>query len=138
MASLALLPDPNSLHLLHLGVEPHCMRAVVATTALEARCPVCQRSSNRVHSRYQRLVADLPWAGWAMRLCLHVRRFFCDNLECQRGIFAERLPQGVAHDAKRTFRLLAVRTVLGFALGVEPLERLLPDLGESCGRDAPV
>lgn len=135
MANLALLPDPNILHLLHLEVEPHCIRAVVATTALEAQCPVCQRLSSRVHSHYQRLVADLPWAGWAMRLCLHVRRFFCDNPGCQRRIFAERLPQVVAHYARRTFRLTEVLTVVGFALGGEAGKRLLADLSIPCSPD---
>ncbi|GHP00273.1 hypothetical protein KSF_103200 [Reticulibacter mediterranei] len=61
MTSAALLPDPNMLHLLHLEAEPQRITAVVITTAPTAPCPVCQFPSNRVHSRYQRIAADLPW-----------------------------------------------------------------------------
>jgi hypothetical protein len=61
-----------------------------------------------------RVLADLPWMGWAMRLRLHTRRFFCDNSECERQIFAERLPNVVAHYARRTLRLTDVLTVIGF------------------------
>ncbi len=57
----------------------------------EVGCPMCGQMS-RIHSRYQRQVADLPWAGIPVRLSLYVRRFFCKNCHCQRQIFTERLP----------------------------------------------
>ena len=62
------------------------------------------------------LVADLPWAGWAVRLELHVRRFFCQNKACTRRIFTERLPGMVAPYARRTTRLTDLLTLIGFAL----------------------
>jgi hypothetical protein len=37
--------------------------------------------------------ADLPWMSCAVRLELHVRRFFCPTPECPRQIFTERLPR---------------------------------------------
>ncbi len=104
--SPTLLPDASYLHLVRLETDEQSIIAVVATTASEALCPRCQCRSERVHSRYVRLVADLPWAGWAVRLELHVRRFFCLNKACARQIFTERL-QGAggslrsAYDASR-------------------------------------
>jgi hypothetical protein len=68
-------------------------------------------------SRYVRCVADLPWAGWAVRLELHVRRFFCQNKECMRQIFTERVPSVVAPYARRTTRLTELFTLIGFADG---------------------
>jgi hypothetical protein len=56
-------------------------------------------------------------AGWAVRLELHVRRFFCHNQECQRQIFTERLPEVVASYARRTARLADLLTLIGFADG---------------------
>jgi len=135
MTSTTLLPAPNALHLLHLEAEPQRITAVVITTAPTAACPVCQHPSSRVHSRYQRVAADLPWMGYAMRLCLHVRRFFCDNSECERQIFAERLPQVVAHYARRTLRLTGALTIIAFALGGEAGKRLAEDLGMACSPD---
>ena len=85
--SPTLLPDASGLQLVRLETDEQSIIAVVATTSSEALCPLCQCRSESVHSRYVRLVADLPWAGWAVRLELHVRRFFCLNKACVRQIF---------------------------------------------------
>ena len=119
LTSPTILPDPTSLQLVHLEAEEQFILVVVATTSLEACCPLCQSRSERVHSRYVRLAADLPWAGWAVRLELHVRRFFCQKKDCLRRIFTERLPGIVAPYARRTMRLTDLFTLIGFALGGE-------------------
>src|SRR5216683_8257693 len=105
MRSPILLPDPACLHLSLLRADEQMITAVVATTAHEAICPVCHTHCERVHSRYVRVLADLPWMGCAVQLELHVRRFFCLNQECARRIFTERLPTVVAPYARRTTRL---------------------------------
>jgi len=74
-------------------------------------------------------VADLPWAGWAVRLKLHVRRFFCRNPECQGRIFTERLPTVVAPSARRTTRLCDLLTLIGFAMGGEAGNSLVERMG---------
>lgn len=130
-----LLPDPTCLHLVRLEASPHCITALVETTSAEAICPLCQKSSEKVHSRYVRCVADLPWMGWAVRLELHTRRFFCPNHECTRQIFTERLPSIVARSARRTTRLTDVFTLIGFALGGEAGKRLVVGMGLSTSPD---
>jgi transposase len=135
MTSAALLPDPNTLHLLHLEAEQECITAEVITTSPTSLCPLCHCVSSRVHSRYQRIVADLPWMGWAMRLRLHTRRFFCDNPACERQIFAERLPEVVAHYARHTLRLTEVLTLIAFALGGQAGKRLAEELSMACSPD---
>jgi transposase len=82
---------PPSLHVqaLLLGDDGVTIRA--AAEATDVRCPVCGEAADRVHSRYRRTLADLPWARFAVRFHLQVRRFFCDNPACPREIFAERL-----------------------------------------------
>jgi transposase len=40
-------------------------------------CPECGTTSGRIHSRYQRRLADLPLAGKPVRLVVLVRRFHC-------------------------------------------------------------
>ena len=103
--SPTILPDPALLHLVRLEADEQCILVVVETTAAEAICPLCQCHCERVHSRSIRHVADLPWAGWAVRLELHVRRFFCHHQACERQIFTERLPGVVAPSARCTRRL---------------------------------
>lgn len=49
-----------------------------------------------------------------------IRRFFCDNAECQRRIFAERLDPAIAPYARRTRRLEALLESVGLALGGKP------------------
>src|SRR6266851_2492464 len=127
--SQTLLPDASCLHLVRLEAAEQFILAVVATTASEALCPLCQCRSESIHSRYVRCVADLPWAGWAVRLELHVRRFFCLNKECVRQIFTERLPNVVAPYARHTTRLGDLFTLIGFALGGEAGKRLVDGMG---------
>lgn len=129
MAHPTLLPDPTCLHLLQLEAEENLITATVQTTAPQARCPLCSCSSDKVHSRYLRVLADLPWMSCAVRLELHTRRFFCLNPDCQRKIFSERLPNVVAPYAHRTLRLAEVFTLIGFALGGEAGKRLAQGMG---------
>jgi transposase len=135
MAKPTLLPDPTCLHLKLLDASETTITAVVTTTSEEAECPLCYGRSARIHSRYVRSVADLPWMGCAVRLELHVRRFFCSNPECLRQIFTERLPTVVAPFARRTTRLSDVFTLIGFALGGEAGQRLVAGMGLSLSPD---
>jgi transposase len=58
-----------------------------AARSAEQSCPACSVASGRVHSRYQRRLADLPIAGRLVELCLTVRRFFCVNTVCGMRTF---------------------------------------------------
>ncbi|MBP0495673.1 ISL3 family transposase [Roseomonas sp. SG15] len=89
--------------------------------AAMSACPLCGTLSERVHSRYVRQVADLPWAGRSVRLRLVVRRFLCDLAGCRCRIFAERFGKAVRSDrARRTDRLEGLVHHLGLALGGRP------------------
>ncbi|WP_367890480.1 transposase family protein [Pedobacter mucosus] len=52
-------------------------------------CPICGKRSNRIHSRYLRLL-DLPISGHLSRVKLKARKYFCDNAVCPRKVFTER------------------------------------------------
>ena len=97
---------------------------VVRACRPTALCPHCSQSSNRVHSRYLRTIADLPWQGVRVRFHLHTRRFFCDQSSCPWQTFSERLPETVAPYARRTLRLNEALRAIGFALGGEAGYRL--------------
>jgi len=129
MVNQSLLPDPTCLHLLHLEADATVITATVKTTVSEVRCPLCDARSEKVHSHYQRVLADLPWMGCAVRLRLHVRRFFCTNTDCQRKIFTERMPGVIAPYARRTLRLTDLFTLIGFALGGEAGKRIIEGMG---------
>jgi transposase len=98
-------------------------------------CPVCGRNSSRVHSRYQRKLADLPWQGRIVSLACRTRRLHCGNAACPRRIFAERLPGVAAPHARRTPRLGDVQGHLGAVLGGEPGARLAKRPGMTASGD---
>src|SRR5436309_5136757 len=87
-------------------------------------CPVCQQPSARIHSRYQRLVADLPCAGRNVILALTVRKFVCGTPTCPRKIFTERLPGLVESYGRMTGRLIALLQAIGVVAGGQKGTRL--------------
>jgi transposase len=132
-----LLPDPTAVRLETWAIEP--ARPAITLTlrprSRTARCPLCGRRSGRVHSRYERTLADLPWGGHTVVLRLRARRLFCDNARCERRIFAERLPGVAAPWARRTARLAGRQTAIGLALGGAAGVRLSRELGLPAARN---
>jgi hypothetical protein len=57
---------------------------------------MCDSVATRIHSRYQRKLADLPNGGQPVRFLFSMRKFFCDAPACRRKIFTERLIPFVA------------------------------------------
>lgn len=64
-----------------------------------------------------------------------VRKLFCDNRECHRRIFTERLPQLVAPWARRTNRMTQQIEETGLALGGAAGARLMQKQGYCFSRD---
>jgi transposase len=127
--SRTILPAPKLLNLIGVRATENSITLAARTSSRVAFCPVCAKRSVRVHSRYTRRLADLPWQGVPVTVRLRVRRFFCDGRTCDRAIFAERLPGLVAHYGRRTERLEGWFTHVSFVLGGEAGSRLLRDLG---------
>lgn len=124
-----LLADPQSLALERLTSKDAQVVLVVKTIQAAVPCPRCHQLSSRVHSRYQRTVADLPWQGVSVQLQLLTRRFFCANKKCVRQIFCERLPRVVAAYGRQTVRLNDVLHLIGMMLGGQPGSLLALRLG---------
>ena len=123
------LPNPSILGHMQLTIIPDLIEIRVHCTSASAACPVCGRPSTRVHSRYARTLADLPWHGTPVRLELQARRFFCDTPECPRRIFTERLSGVATAYARKTLRFAEALGEIGFAMGGEPGSRLARRLG---------
>lgn len=124
-----LSPAPGEIRVDGIEAGEHVLVVAAHAGRPYAVCPLCGRRSRRVHSRYTRTVADLPWQGVAVRLRLHVRRFFCDAPACPRRIFAERLPATAAYYARQTVRLDATLDLIASALGGAAGARLATALG---------
>jgi transposase len=114
-----LLPDATTLRLEACEVDDTTAQITLRgrSTQLPAPCPLCAIPARRMHSHYERTLADLPWAAYRVRLQLRVRKWFCRNRHCRRRIFTERLPTIAAPWARRTLRLAQRLVALGVALG---------------------
>jgi transposase len=107
---------------------------LAAPRPISATCPVCRNVSARVHSRYTRFLADLPWQGRVAALEVRVRRFRCPVPGCPRRVFAERLP-GMEVRARRTTRLAGIQRCIAHGMGGEPGSRLAARLAMPVGGD---
>ena len=114
-----MVPDATLLRLEAWSVDDTATQITlrVRSTQATAPCPLCDTPAQRIHSRYERTLADLPWAQYRVRLQLRVRKWFCRNRSCPRRIFTERLPTIAAPWARRTLRLAQRLVALGVALG---------------------
>jgi transposase len=114
-----LLPDATRLRLTAWHVDDTTAQITLAVRSTQATvpCPLCTTPAQRIHSHYERTLADLPWAQYRVRLQLRVRKWFCGNRCCPRHIFTERLPTVAAPWARRTLRLAQRLVALGVALG---------------------
>ena len=83
--SRTVLPAPKLLNLISVRAGANAITLAARASSRVASCPVCEKQSLRVHSRYTRTLADLPWQGIPVTLHLHVRRFFCDERTCHRA-----------------------------------------------------
>ncbi len=70
-----------------------CVSTVSVQVA--SSCPLCNQPSQYIHSRYRRVIADVPCGSQRVSLHLEAQKFFCRTLSCPRKIFTERLPTGL-------------------------------------------
>jgi len=132
-----LFPDATTLRLEACEVDDTTAQITVAvrSTPATAPCPLCTTPAQRLHSHYERTLADLPWAHYRVRLQLRVRKWFCRNRQCPRRIFTERLPTVAAPWARCTLRFAQRLVALGVALGGKAGGRLSHAWGLAVSRN---
>lgn len=83
-------------------------------------CPQCQNPSSKVHSYYERKVKDLPMSEKEVSLRIMVRKFFCQQPNCPRKIFAERFDTSLKPYERRLERCNAQIRGIGLSCGSKP------------------
>jgi transposase len=97
--------------------------------AMAGCCPECGGESDRVHSRYERRLADAAVAGRRVEICLRVRRFFCDGEACEVRTFVEQVWGLTTRYARRTVLVRGMLESIGLALAGRAGTRLATALG---------
>jgi hypothetical protein len=104
------------------------------TSTSEAACSGCGMVSRRVHSSYQRRLADTASGCQEVLIHLRARRFICGNEACAKGTFAEQVPGLTTRYGRRTCGLQAVLQAVALALGGRAGARLTGRLACSASR----
>jgi transposase len=121
----AWLPHLAGLRVDRVFLKGSTIRIEAATTSQHAECPQCGSTSERVHSRYQRRLADTGIGGRPALLVLTVRRFFCDRASCPKTTFAEQMPGLTRRYGRQTGPAEHVVAAVAMALGGRAGARLV-------------
>ena len=135
MTQITSLLNLSQVTIHHIATSDSVVSITLHSETREASCPLCRQSAVRVQSRYHRTVQDIALQGKTLRLRLLVRRFFCDNPDCQRKIFAERFAELTSAYARRTTWLTTLLSTWGLTLGGKTATQTGQTLGIRSSRD---
>jgi transposase len=87
------------------------------TSQVSSKCPLCNKRSGRIHSKYFRALADLPISGSIVKIKFVSRKYFCDNKICSRKIFTERFSEEIVPYSRRMTRSIELTSKMALELG---------------------
>jgi transposase IS204/IS1001/IS1096/IS1165 family protein len=129
-----LLPHLAGVRVKRVDRLPGLVCLSVRSCRGEGACPRCQAVSSRVHSRYERRLADAAIGGQRVMIRLDVRRFFCDAPTCPARTFAEQVEGLTTAYARRTPLLTGMLEAIALALAGRAGARLAAAFGLPAGR----
>lgn len=127
---------PNAfMEVLHIQTENQHIQLTVQSTHTFTHCPTCAAVSSRIHSRYTRIVQDVPFNEKSVSLLVLTRKWFCDNPRCATRIFTERL-EGIQSHRRRTQRVEEVLRKIAFSTSCLTAEKIAHALHIPVSHDA--
>lgn len=117
MISQFILPTNVQLRADSIYSEPGILYIDTSVCQTCSICPVCNKRSTKIHSRYSRTLLDLPISGHLSKVKLKARKYFCDNTECPRKVFTERFDCEIKPYYRRMTRLNDLLTRMALELG---------------------
>nr|WP_308802059.1 transposase family protein [Streptomyces polyasparticus] len=111
-----VFPHLSKVLVERVRVEDGVVRVKARTRRRVLRCPDCGVSSSRVHSWYQRHLADTAVGGRPVVIDLAVRRLVCDAEDCTRRTFVEQVAGLTIRYGRRTVALLEVVQAIALVL----------------------
>ncbi|WP_081983165.1 transposase family protein [Streptacidiphilus albus] len=129
-----LFPGLDGLLVQDIALVEDEVRVVARACDPEATCPACGARSNRVHSGYERRLADAAVGGRRVALRLQVRRFRCATTGCPRTTFVEQVAGLTFRHGRRSARLHANLQAIALMLAGRAGSRLAGALDASVSR----
>lgn len=97
-----LFPHFGAVLVERVFLECGTVRVSARTRSRGVPCPDCSVRSSRVHSAYERRLADTPVGGQPVLVELTVRRLYCENTDCWRCTFVEQVEGLTVRYGRRT------------------------------------
>ena len=129
-----LLPHLAGVIVEEVTVAAGLLLVLARARAATAACPGCGTASGRVHSRYERRLADAAVGGRQVEIRLAVRRFSCPDRDCGRRTFAEQVDGLTTRYARKTTLLAGLLGRIAVALAGRAGSRLASALGAPASR----
>ena len=107
-----LFPQVDGLVIEDITLGDERVLVAARAVAAYATCPACGERSGRVHSGYDRRLADAAVGGRPVAIQLRVRRFRCAAAACPKTTFAEQVTGLTFRYGRRSQRLHAVLQVV--------------------------
>jgi transposase len=126
---VVLFPHLAGLEVSRVADTGDAVVAFASVRGTRACCPRCGQPSSRVHSRYQRLLADGAAGGRPLLIALSVRRFRCTASPCPRITFVEQAEGLTGRYLRRTLPLREMLARFGLELAGRAGARLAAALG---------
>jgi excisionase family DNA binding protein len=129
MKEAALFALPEGMEINQIQITETGLVVEVVSTSPQSCCPLCSQPSSHIHSYYHRTLKDAPCVGRRLQLSLTVRKFLCQNPDCERQVFTERIPDLAEPWARMTTRLREQITSVGLSTSGKAGVRLGNRLG---------
>jgi hypothetical protein len=107
-------PPDSLLKIVDIYQEKDYLRLTIQSLHHSHFCPKCHHNSSRRHSRYTRLVQDLPLTDQPVKLLLISNKWFCDRIDCPVKVFSERY-NWLSPNGRRTLRAEEVLRKIAFS-----------------------
>ncbi|MEH6892123.1 transposase family protein [Bacillus sp. JJ864] len=108
---------------MHVSQNDNHLLFTVRSTNTSACCPTCKQVALRPHSRYTRLIQDLPISNESVTILLISKKWFCDNPMCTVKVFTERY-EWLAPNSRRTLRVEEVLRKIAFSTSCLAAEKI--------------
>lgn len=125
MNQTLFIPNELNFTLLNLDHNSSHVDFHVISNQISSHCPLCRFTTTKIHSKYIRTLGDLPVSGKIVQLKLHVRKFFCENINCIRKIFTERFEHQLISYGRSFERLNKQLLSMGLELGGNVAHRII-------------
>ncbi|MFF8618794.1 ISL3 family transposase [Streptomyces sp. NPDC015350] len=129
-----LFPQFDAVLVERVFTECGVVHIVARTLDGSASCPDCELPSGRVHSCYERRLADTPVGDQPVVIELTVRRLYCDNARCGRRTFVEQVEGLTFRYGRRTSASRRVLEAVAVALAGRAGARLAVMLHSTVSR----